>query len=518
MEKSREEQVKYFNEHISHAVIVASNLTNNEKVLYLFLLYHFQANKTCYPGYDTLCSETKIGKRGALSLAIKKLTWKKLILVKHSRKMDVPNIYTKMIPGEVARRKLGVAKHVRVDRFEIIPHCIITANALTNDAKILYCILRFHARQKKTCFPGYEVLLKEAQLSRGTLRRCIRQLELAGLISCRKRRDTHQSTIYTLLSLTNMTRQFLKKEDSELLSLIQQEEKRERIERETKEINIREINYQIRRSIKSCVHYVILSLWKTKHVRKEYEHIDYVSQLMQKIVNFLIFHVLKSTQDFILEQSVEVQSDPKKISPTESIYTSSKIIRNNSKILNLENTEKREHKTALEKFKPKLPEALQRQLNALKMKQEKAGMECTEKPDSIAVGLINPQKEKFVLDAVKQREVERVQPEDVYEKLNSLTEAISAAFSDIEHTPENMSHTRNLFQRMRDEKKIDQSQFLDQMVTVKALMKERVGDGKWIKNRMAYFYRMLENRFLPNESTENKHRFTTNKFVEIRTS
>jgi DNA-binding GntR family transcriptional regulator len=84
--------------------------------------------------------------------------------------------------------------------FVVLDKLVLYAKNISKDAKILYAYLLGYAYEKDHCFPGYAVLCADLQASENTVRKAMRELEAAGLLS-QKRQGLGKPNVYTLLSL-----------------------------------------------------------------------------------------------------------------------------------------------------------------------------------------------------------------------------------------------------------------------------------------------------------------------------
>ncbi len=85
--------------------------------------------------------------------------------------------------------------------FVVLDKLVLYAANLSTDAKVLYAYLLGYAYEKDHCFPGYAVLCADLQASENTVRKAMRELEAANLLS-QKRQGLGKPNIYTLLSLS----------------------------------------------------------------------------------------------------------------------------------------------------------------------------------------------------------------------------------------------------------------------------------------------------------------------------
>ncbi len=83
--------------------------------------------------------------------------------------------------------------------FVMLPISIMERQTLSSGAKYLYVCLKRHARNKGVCFPSIGLLCREMQASPNTIRKYMRQLVSAGLVTVR-RRGQGRTSIYTLHS------------------------------------------------------------------------------------------------------------------------------------------------------------------------------------------------------------------------------------------------------------------------------------------------------------------------------
>jgi transposase-like protein len=71
--------------------------------------------------------------------------------------------------------------------FVQLPKAVLYARNLSRDAKLLYAVLLGYAWQERHCFPGYQRLCHDLQASENAVRKWMRELEDAHLISQRRR-------------------------------------------------------------------------------------------------------------------------------------------------------------------------------------------------------------------------------------------------------------------------------------------------------------------------------------------
>jgi len=81
-----------------------------------------------------------------------------------------------------------------------LPKQILYARNLSHSAKLLYSVLLGYAWQEQSCFPGYDRLEEDMQAGRKMIRRYMRELEVLGLIS-QRRRGQGKTNIYILHDL-----------------------------------------------------------------------------------------------------------------------------------------------------------------------------------------------------------------------------------------------------------------------------------------------------------------------------
>jgi hypothetical protein len=81
-----------------------------------------------------------------------------------------------------------------------LPKLVLYAKTVSRDAKLLYAVLLGYAWQTDKCFPGYKLLCENLQASENGVRKYMRELEAAGLLS-QRRRGLCKTNIYTLRDL-----------------------------------------------------------------------------------------------------------------------------------------------------------------------------------------------------------------------------------------------------------------------------------------------------------------------------
>jgi DNA-binding transcriptional MocR family regulator len=84
--------------------------------------------------------------------------------------------------------------------FVQLPKLVLYARNLSRDAKLLYAVLLGYAWQEKRCFPGYQRLCDDLDASENMVRKCMRELEAAHLLS-QRRRGQGRTNIYILHDL-----------------------------------------------------------------------------------------------------------------------------------------------------------------------------------------------------------------------------------------------------------------------------------------------------------------------------
>jgi DNA-binding transcriptional ArsR family regulator len=96
---------------------------------------------------------------------------------------------------------ISVSQHhhspISATPFVMLPISIMEHQSLSSGAKYLYACLKRHARQKGFCWPSIGLLCKELQASPNTVRKYMRELVAAGLVSVR-RRGQGRTSLYTL--------------------------------------------------------------------------------------------------------------------------------------------------------------------------------------------------------------------------------------------------------------------------------------------------------------------------------
>jgi hypothetical protein len=84
--------------------------------------------------------------------------------------------------------------------FVQLPKLVLYARNLSRDAKLLYAILLGYAWQEQRCFPGYQRLCNDMDASENMVRKCMRELGAAHLLS-QQRRGQGRTNIYILHDL-----------------------------------------------------------------------------------------------------------------------------------------------------------------------------------------------------------------------------------------------------------------------------------------------------------------------------
>jgi len=88
--------------------------------------------------------------------------------------------------------------------FSPLPRIILHDATLPPGAKTLYAVLKDHARQQSSCYPGYRRLCAILQASEKTVRRWMRTLIEAGYVM-QQRRGHMRSNLYTLTPFAHAT-------------------------------------------------------------------------------------------------------------------------------------------------------------------------------------------------------------------------------------------------------------------------------------------------------------------------
>jgi hypothetical protein len=93
---------------------------------------------------------------------------------------------------------------------------VLSARNLSRDAKLLYAVLLMYAWQAGRCFPGYRRLCQDMQASENMVRKYMRELEAAKLLS-QRRRGLGKTNIYTMLALRTAKIEVLEPHQTEVL-------------------------------------------------------------------------------------------------------------------------------------------------------------------------------------------------------------------------------------------------------------------------------------------------------------
>jgi hypothetical protein len=118
-----------------------------------------------------------------------------------------------------------------------LPKLVLYATNVSRDAKLLYAVLLGYAWQEDNCFPGYKKLCTAMQASENMVRKYMRQLEAAGLIS-QRRRGLCKSNVYTLRDL-----------GTSKIAVQEPQETEDKEEAEEKDANLRNSNADARNKI-----------------------------------------------------------------------------------------------------------------------------------------------------------------------------------------------------------------------------------------------------------------------------
>jgi Helix-turn-helix domain len=84
--------------------------------------------------------------------------------------------------------------------FVQLPKQVLFARNLSHSAKLLYAVLLGYAWQENRCFPGYERLSQDMQVTKKTVIGYMKELETIGLVS-QQRRGRGKTNLYTLHDL-----------------------------------------------------------------------------------------------------------------------------------------------------------------------------------------------------------------------------------------------------------------------------------------------------------------------------
>jgi len=76
-----------------------------------------------------------------------------------------------------------------------VPNFILESKEISPGAKLTYAMLLQYARERSECFPGQDTLAKHMGNCERSVRRWLKELEEAGLIS-RKKRGQGRSNMY----------------------------------------------------------------------------------------------------------------------------------------------------------------------------------------------------------------------------------------------------------------------------------------------------------------------------------
>src|SRR6476646_9268928 len=83
--------------------------------------------------------------------------------------------------------------------FVPLPHAVLLDHRLSRGARLLWGVLKRHARQRSTCWPGYASLCRDLAAHEDTVRRWMRELIARGLVR-QQRRGQGRTNLYTLVS------------------------------------------------------------------------------------------------------------------------------------------------------------------------------------------------------------------------------------------------------------------------------------------------------------------------------
>ena len=116
--------------------------------------------------------------------------------------------------------------------FVQLPKAVLYARNLTRDAKLLYAVLLGYAWQEQRCFPGYRRLCADLGASENAVRKWMRELEEANLIS-QRRRGQGRTNLYLF---HNLSTAYLEVQDHHQRAGVEPQESEddeEAVERET---------------------------------------------------------------------------------------------------------------------------------------------------------------------------------------------------------------------------------------------------------------------------------------------
>lgn len=88
--------------------------------------------------------------------------------------------------------------------FVQLPKAVLYARNLSRDAKLLYAVLLGYAWQEQRCFPGYQRLCADLNASENAVRKWMRELEDAHMIS-QRRRGQGRTNLYIFHNLRTAT-------------------------------------------------------------------------------------------------------------------------------------------------------------------------------------------------------------------------------------------------------------------------------------------------------------------------
>ena len=120
--------------------------------------------------------------------------------------------------------------------FVQLPKLVLYARNLSRDAKLLYAVLLGYAWQEKRCFPGYGRLCDDMDASENMVRKYMRELESAHLLS-QRRRGQGRTNLYILHDLRTSK---IEVQEHHKIAVLEPQESKDNEEAVKKEIDKKE--------------------------------------------------------------------------------------------------------------------------------------------------------------------------------------------------------------------------------------------------------------------------------------
>jgi replication initiation and membrane attachment protein DnaB len=94
---------------------------------------------------------------------------------------------------------------VQHKNFFIVSNKIFDFDLPANAIAVYCCLLMFADRENLSCFPSHRMICKKCNLSKNTVIKCLRKLEVIGLVQVKSRKrwnNSNSSNMYYLSDLS----------------------------------------------------------------------------------------------------------------------------------------------------------------------------------------------------------------------------------------------------------------------------------------------------------------------------